>query len=80
MKKALIALGAILLSATVTHAGEAAGIVSAIDMDARILILEDGTELVVHETVDLTVATEGDAVTLTTDDQTGHVMEITVGE
>ena len=80
MRKALIAIVAGFAAISSAYAAEMQAVVSTIDHDARIVVLEDGTELTIAEGVDHSAVEEGDAVNLVVDDSTGMIVEIMLAE
>ena len=80
MRKALIALAVTLVAAVSAHAAEFQGIVVSIDLDARAITFEDGQTLTVAEGVDISTIEENDPVIVTTDESSGEITEILLGE
>ncbi|TCD15296.1 DUF1344 domain-containing protein [Oricola cellulosilytica] len=76
MRKALIALAASLFAAVGANAAQFQALVIEIDHEARLVTLDDGQQLTIVETADHTDIEAGDAVTITTNDDTGKVTDI----
>ncbi|WP_164749892.1 DUF1344 domain-containing protein [Nitratireductor alexandrii] len=68
MKTLLAAVLAAASFVTVALAGEMQGVVSAVDAEAMVIVMEDGAELAVADGVSLEGIEPGTSVVVTTDD------------
>ncbi|QBK31540.1 MAG: DUF1344 domain-containing protein [Roseitalea porphyridii] len=76
MRKLVIALAAALAATSAAVAAQMEAVIESIDADTRTVVLEDGSELLVAEGIDLSAIEAGATVMITVDDATNEVTEI----
>lgn len=79
MKKLLLSLAVALATITSVHAAEITGIVSGVDADNMMIMLQDDSEIEVADGVALDDLAEGTSVTIITNDD-GVAVEIIIAE